>query len=411
MKRIVSLILVALLILSAFAFTGCGINKSEVAILWSGSGEVEVPNSLINSIERAMYTKNINYKHYGANGDIMKQLDQAAEALENGCSVLVVELVADSILEQIGSVGAALQIVNKAKEKDIPVIFFNCVVLESVIASYDKCVSITSDDSTIKDVQAEYIAKYVKDNFKDIDKNKDDKITISGFDMKPVEAEIVIAKVNEILATEDYKVTHSRIPFINKLNTKVELGNVDIFSAEMIITSDDVNAYEVLTKLQEKDYNTDKLKTQFVPIITVGDTVDYKSIVINGRPAIPENLVITENDSDKVIKQKNKEIKKLSELNDYYNSVKNLVDLTAVEESDIKEMIYTTSNVIDSGRISGTVITDNDAIAMAVASVVKNFIKGNDIFKNVASKVKDDEIPSFVVEGYIVKVRYTVYPK
>ena len=64
MKKIVSLILIALLTLSVFIFTGCGaINKSEVSILWSGDGEVKVPNSLINSMERAMYIENIAYAH------------------------------------------------------------------------------------------------------------------------------------------------------------------------------------------------------------------------------------------------------------------------------------------------------------------------------------------------------------
>jgi ApbE superfamily uncharacterized protein (UPF0280 family) len=121
--------------------------------------------------------------------------------------------------------------------------------------------------------------------------------------------------------------------------------------------------------------------------------------------------LINEGDSKKVIKQKNKDIKKLEELNEYYESMKNLVDFTAVEESDICEMVYTTSNVIDSGRISGTAIEDNDALANAIASIAKNFIKGNDAFKDVASKVKkEDDIPSVVVEGKIVMVRYTVYP-
>lgn len=412
MKRIISLILVALLTLSVFSFSGCGLNKSEVAILWSGNGEVEVPGSLINAMERAMYTKNINYKHYGANGDAIKQLEQAAEALENGCSVLVVELVADNILEAVGSQGIAEQIVNKAKGLNIPVIFFNCFVGESTLNSYDKCVNVISDDSTITDVQAELVAKYIKDNFKDIDKNKDNKITVKDFGLDLGMAAKVVAKANELLATEDYKVTHSKIPFINNFNTTVEInGDVEFLETEMIITGNDRDACAALVQLQESDYNTDKLKTQFIPIITVGDTVDYKAKVINDRPAIPAELLINEGDSKKVIKQKNKDIKKLEELNEYYESMKNLVDFTTVEESDIREMVYTTSNVIDSGRISGTAIEDNDALANAIASIAKNFINGNDAFKDVASKVKkEDDIPSVVVEDKIVMVRYTVYP-
>ena len=78
MKRIISLILVSLLTLSAFfCLAGCGkVNDAEVSILWSGEGVATNPNSLINSMERAMYIKKVDYKHYGANGD--------AEAAING---------------------------------------------------------------------------------------------------------------------------------------------------------------------------------------------------------------------------------------------------------------------------------------------------------------------------------------
>ena len=83
MKRIISLVLVlvSLLTLSLFCFTSCTINKSEVSILWSGEGETKVPDSLINSMERAMYIKKVDYKHYGANGDAALQVQQAKDAL------------------------------------------------------------------------------------------------------------------------------------------------------------------------------------------------------------------------------------------------------------------------------------------------------------------------------------------
>ena len=111
MKKVLSLLLVALLILPVICLSGCGaINKTEVSILWSGKGKVEVPNSLINSMERAMYIENIDYKNYGANMDAGKQIEQAKEVLNKGCSVLVVELVSPL---------SAQEIVNAAKEKNL----------------------------------------------------------------------------------------------------------------------------------------------------------------------------------------------------------------------------------------------------------------------------------------------------
>jgi hypothetical protein len=137
--------------------------------------------------------------------------------------------------------------------------------------------------------------------------------------------------------------------------------------------------------------------------------VDYKAYVLASRPEIPADLVINENDDKKTVKAKNKEIKKLEELKSYYEANKYLVDLTVVNESDLDEMIYTTLGVIDSGRISGTVIKDNDGISLAVAGIVKNLIKGNDVFKGIESKVKDGEIPATTVNGATVKVRYVPY--
>jgi hypothetical protein len=144
-------------------------------------------------------------------------------------------------------------------------------------------------------------------------------------------------------------------------------------------------------------------------MFTLYNTVDYKAYVLAGRPEIDTDLLIKDNDSEKIIKQKNKEIKKIKELQSYYEQNAFLVDLTAVNESDLAEMIYTTINVIDTGRIAGTVIADDDTIAVSVAKIVKNLIKGKDMFLKVASKVKDDEPAKVTVEGRLVKVRYTVY--
>ena len=101
-----------------------------------------------------------------------------------------------------------------------------------------------------------------------------------------------------------------------------------------------------------------------------------------------------------------KAIKQIEELNKYYADNAFLVDLTTVDESELDEMIYTTLNVIDSGRISGTVINDNDTIAVSVATIVKNFIKGKGAFDGVASEVKDGEVPTVVIEGSVAWVRF-----
>ena len=381
MKRIISLILVSLLTLSVlFCFAGCGkVNKAEVAVLWSGEGETTNPNSLINSMDRAMYIKKVDCTYYGAKGDAEKQLEQALEALENGCQVLVVELVVD-LIDLFQS--RAQEIVNAAKEKDVPVVFFNCVVADAIVNSYDKCVLVSTDLLSKADVQGELMADYVKSNFKKIDKNADGKLdcVFRGVDL--VTAGAAIDKANEILATEDYKV---KTEDGEEINASIEIADVALTKAEVILTESDVMAYDVLSRIQESDYNTDKLTTQFIPIFTVGSDYDYKDSVLAGKPADSKDLA------------------------KYLEAKKFLVDLTNVAEEDLDDMIYTTTNVIDAGRIAGTATEDKDSIALAVAGIVRNLCKGDDTFKGIASKVKEGETPAVVVDGSFVKVRYIAY--
>ena len=407
MKRTVSLVLVALLTLSLFCFTGCGaVNEGEVSILWSGNGKVENPNSLINAMERAMYIKNVEYKHYGANGNWETQVEQAKAALSLGCQVLVVELAGEN---------GAQAIIDAAKEKDVPVVFFNCWLSKSIVESYDKCYLISSDKDSIADVQGKMIADYIKANFDEMDKNEDNKISYNlTYTTGIIYSSAAIEKASELLAMKgenndpDYRV--KRGLFGEKFNLSLNLAEGDITDAEMILTESDEIAVVVLKALQEKGYNTNELTTKCVPIFTIGESVDYKELLLAGRPAIPAELQIKEGDSKSIIDLKNKAIKQLlTELQEYYADNQYLVDLTVVNESDLAEMVYTTVNVIDAGRIAGTATEDRDTIAMAVASVVRNLAKGNAATDGVASKVKEGEAASVTVDGQIIEVRYIAY--
>ena len=406
MKKILSLILVSVLLISTLCFaTSCGaINKTEVSILWKGEGEATVPGSLIDCMERAMYIENIEYKHYGANNDSEKQIDQAEAAIANGCAVLIVELVNSN---------NAQQIVDAAQVKDIPVIFFNCNVDENVIKSYNKCVLVTDDKTSIAEVQGTLIADYLKANYKDLDKNEDLKISFCAIGATEI-SKASFKKAEELLASKDYQIftfdgwkniNISIVPFNGESSYIPDLTrdlDMIINNCEMIITEDDTVASQVLFDLQDKDYNTDKLVEKFIPIFTIGNEFDYKNNVLKDRPAIPENLIIGENDSDDVIKNKNTEIKKLADLKEYYENHKFIVDLTSVNESDLNAMIYKTTNVIDAGRLAGTVVSDNDSISLAVAKIASNFIKGNETFKGVDAELVKDSVVRIPYVSYSV---------
>lgn len=379
MKKFISIILVALFALTAISFTACSINETEVSILWSESGEVKVPDSLINCIDRAMYIENISYKHYGADGDAERQLDQAKAAVDQGCAALVVEPV---------SAAAVGEFIKVAKGKDIPVIFIGDDAVDAAVKAYeflageyDKCVVIKSNTQNIADVQGKLIADYVKANFASLDRNGDGKISyVSYTSIFSADS----AKVANALLKEDEEYKISVGSGCNKDTTTTELVFYDADNktgylpsigaavsqtaimekyndekkntVELIITDNDATAREVLVALQAKDFNTNKLTTHFIPVFTVGFDEDYKALVLAGAPE----------DEDKRA--------------EYFESCKYLCDLTVVEEADLEVMIWNTKNVIASGRLAGTVIEDQDALAGAIAAVIRNLIKGNKTF-------------------------------
>lgn len=364
MKKLFAVLLSVLLLLS---LTACGtINDANVAVLWSDGDHAVSPYSLINSMDRAMYIQNIGYDHYGAKGEQATQLEQAQTALDGGCSALLVEMV---------EADAAQQIVDMAKAKNVPVIFFNCAVADTVVASYDKCYAVKSDEATITTVQDEMIAEYykaaLKSGFlskpKDVDRNKDGKLNFVKF-----------GEIETSIKTGDKVYEESELVYEE---ISLEMKDLDPEKVELIITADDKLAMEALLALQAKDFNTDKLATQFVPIFTVNNEADYKGYVMKDAPTEVEAL-------EKYIKE-NKE---------YFESNRFLVDITAVKAKDIGAMIYTTSNIIDDGRISGTAMADYDAISENVAKLTANLMKGNDAAKGIEG-----------LENRTLKISYTDY--
>ncbi len=81
----------------------------------------------------------IKFQNYDANGNQTTQTEQVTTALAKVQSFLVVNVV------DTGSNDAAQNIINQAKERNVPVIFFNRSVEESVVSSYDKCVFVGTD--------------------------------------------------------------------------------------------------------------------------------------------------------------------------------------------------------------------------------------------------------------------------
>lgn len=403
MKKLIAIVLTAVTLLSLAA---CGyINEKEVSVLWSGNGKVESPSTLINAVERAMYIESISYKHYGAEGDAAKQLKQAQDALKAGSAALVVELAEG---------GDAQAFVDLAKEKNVPLVFFNCDVLDSVVAGYDKCVLLGADADSACKMQAEQVIDAVTkakgdgkvadpDKIKKLDTNGDGKINyLCVGETTRVEIQIDALKetygITELvevrgdvakLKAESYKKTEKTLGIFENTTECGRLLTAAGDVVEMIVTLDDVLALETLVAVQALGFNTTKLATHFVPIYTTGRSVDYKSVVMLTMPEAP---VAFEKWATAEAQEKLSE-KDTEKLNKWWDGDKavakwksdnaNLCSLASVGWKDLGTYLYTTVEVIGAGKLSGSAIADLDAMAVTLAAAVRNLIKGEAVTKGI----------------------------
>lgn len=346
MKRLIAIALAAVMLLGLAA---CGsINKTEVSVLWSGDGVVKVPDSLINAMERAMYIESIAYSHYGANGDQAQQTKQAETALNAGCAALAVELVDPA---------AAQAIVDMAKAKNVPVVFFNCNVDAAVVSGYNKCVLINTNVDSLAKIQGTMIAEALytekkKEITLNYDRNEDGKISY-----------IASGNVEAVVAVIDAALKEKNLPALEAVSGDSVEAVVGMFTeesapAELIITDNDVDALKVLEALQAKGYNDNRLTTHCIPLYTVGADADASAFT-------------------------------------------NTEDMT---EEDLAVFIYNALNLVDAGQLAGTAVEDYDSIAIAVATVLRNMLKGNELMKDVA-KIEE----GIVADGQMVSIPYTTY--
>ncbi len=392
MKKLIALILALVTVL---ALCACSVNESEVSVLWAGDEDhAVVPDSLINAMDRAMYIEKIDYKHYAAAGDQAAQTQQAETCLANGCSALMVELVDAS---------AAQTIVDMAKAKDVPVVFFGTAVSESVVDSYAKCAAVMTNEATLSNQFDAMLGSYVMGNTTwteegkkpaddDMDLDNDGKITcvtvgqletnLSSASKEDkdgnIEYTIELVYLEDTFDSLSVKVEQKPAGLFGGTTEYRSLQTVDGKAVELLLVEDDIQALNILSALQAMDLNTDKLATCFVPVFTIGSEADYKAHVMESMPADAEART------------------------EYLEGLRLFADMTVLdkkewqawengEENEVDEMIFNTINQIGTGRISGTVIADNDAMAEAAAKLAASLLKGEAVGENV------------------VKVSYTTY--
>jgi ABC-type sugar transport system substrate-binding protein len=342
MKKLLAILLALVMALTLCA---CGtVNEADVALLWSDDNtQALVPNSLINAVDRAMYIENIRYTHYAAGGDAEKQLQQLDQVLHDRCAGVLVELVDPA---------AAQTIVDHCKEHGIPVVFFNCAVDKAVVDGYDKCAVVTTDETTLAETYGKMIGQSIVDNFKAVEEKPDKTVALDRngdgvIAYCPVGDVSALAEaVNQILQEAGLKPLQA-VEGANMDSVLAENNDEHGNMIELVITASDEDALEVLAKLQSIGYNSDRLKTHCIPLFTVGANADASAFT----------------------------------------------DTSQMTQEELAVLIYNAMNLVDAGRVAGTAMENYDGLAVAAASILGSFMKGE------------------AVENTAVLVPYTIYTK
>ena len=175
MKKLTALVLALMLVVGLAA---CGdpsqSSDGEVSVFYYTYSDAYI-SSVRSSMDKLLTEAGIKYQNYDANGNQTTQTEQVTTAIAKGSKALIVNVV------DTGSDDAAKTILDMAKAKNIPVIFFNRSVAESVVSSYDKSVFIGTDYEMAGHMQGEMIGNYLLEHFAQLDLNGDGKISYVMF--------------------------------------------------------------------------------------------------------------------------------------------------------------------------------------------------------------------------------------
>lgn len=273
-------------------------DKGEVSVFYYTYSDTYI-SSVRSSMDKMLTEKGVKFQNYDANGNQTTQTEQVTTALAKGSKLLVVNVV------DTGSNDAAQNIINQAKEKDVPVIFFNRSVEESVVNSYDKCVFVGTDYEMAGHMQGEMIGKYLVDNYDKIDLNGDGKISYVMFKGQEGNMEAIartqygVEDANKVLKEagkpelEFYDASNSNKYLVDQNGQWSSAAATDYMSTilaqysvannnmvELVIANNDEMALGALSALQTAGYNNGSGKT--IPVFGVDATDAAKEAISKG---------------------------------------------------------------------------------------------------------------------------------
>ena len=301
MKKQLALILSLALALTMLAgLVSCKKDNSdgEVSVFYYTYSDTYI-SSVRSEMDAMLKKAGLKYQNYDANGNQTTQTEQITTALAKNSCLLIVNVV------DTGSDDAAQNIVDLAKAKNVPVIFFNRSVNEKVVSSYEKCVFVGTDYEEAGHLQGKMIGDYVLKNYDKLDLNGDGKISYAMFKGQEGNMEAIartqyaVEDANKILTaagkselvffdshnTNKYQVDQNgqwssaaATDYMNTNLSQFNEGNRNMI--ELVIANNDEMALGAITSLQTKGYN--KAGGKLIPVFGVDATEAAKNAIKEG---------------------------------------------------------------------------------------------------------------------------------
>lgn len=277
----------------------------DVAVFYYSFADVYLA-SVRKAMDAQMKAIGIEPQNYDGNGSQTTQNEQIDTAIQTGVDLMVVNVVTS------GTPDVSMQIMDKAKQAGIPIIFFNRAVEDpkakqegDVLGSYEQCAFVGTDAPEAGHMQGEMIGEYLVENYDAVDLNGDGKISYSMFmgELGNVEAiyrtQFAVEDANAVLKeagkpeleffdaanTDKYQVDQTgswstqaaNDYMVTNLSQYNEESNNMI---ELVICNNDGMAEGAISALRTKGYNKDGGKV--IPVFGVDATDAAKDLIAQG---------------------------------------------------------------------------------------------------------------------------------
>ncbi|WP_305767163.1 galactose ABC transporter substrate-binding protein [Candidatus Epulonipiscium viviparus] len=282
--------LLALTTIVAASFVGCSAAGGPMLEHFVYNFSDPQQNAVMNAIGDLYETSGVAYNFNDSEGKQNVQNDQIDNAIQKGATILVVGMA---------DISSSQTVVNKAKNADIPILFYNQQPHKDAIDSYQNCWFVGSDSRGGGLMQGEIAATTILKDYDKYDKNGNGTIeyVMIRSDLSHPEAngrtEASVTRTNELFtAAGKPNIVQLGTDFLaDDWSTNKGKDAMDTFLAanpvtdksgvELVFCNNDGIAIGAMKSLQAVGWNNDASKA--IPIIGVDATAEAQTYIDAGQ--------------------------------------------------------------------------------------------------------------------------------